>query len=99
MAKIYVSKNREPFDVPRGEAEEIKKYWMDETIPRNKKITFSYFTGTLGDIKSFDMRTEHSVSNETNKIEYELPTPELRVKQAELLKKYRPVWLDEAKTT
>lgn len=58
MSKIYVFKIREPFDVPREEAERIKNDWLDETIPRSRKVGFSYFTGVLGDIKSFDMRSD-----------------------------------------
>ena len=92
MAKIYVSKNREPFDVPRVEAEQIRKDWLDDKIPRNKKITFSYFTGELGDIKSFDMRSEREALTEVFE-SCELPTPELRKKQAELLEKYKPDFL------
>lgn len=98
MAKIFVNKNKEPFEVSRQEAEEIKKYWEDETIPRSKKITFGYFTGTLGDIKNFDMRSER-VDESTKKvgIEYEPITPELRKFQQEMMTKYRPAWIDEYK--
>lgn len=61
MAKIYIKSHKEPFDIPYKLAEQIKTDWLDDSIPRTKKISFSYFVGTLGDIKSFDMRSEREV--------------------------------------
>ena len=61
MAKIYAKSHREPFDVSYELAEKIKRDWMNDEVPRTTKISFSFFVGTLGDIKSFDMRTEREI--------------------------------------
>lgn len=58
MARIFIKSNREPFEVSLEVAKKLRNDWLNEEIPRTQKIAFRGFAGMLGDIKSFDMRTE-----------------------------------------
>jgi len=78
MAKIFIKKNKTPFDVSFLKAEAIKKDWMNKNIPRTQPIEIDYFAGTLGDIASFDMRGEYQATDNFEEIKYHEPSSEER---------------------
>ena len=88
MAKVFIKGNREPFDIPFEVAKEVERDWANDSLTRSKKVKFPGFAGTLGDIKSFDFRSEAKPSFANKNKQLEL-TPEQIIQRNELVRKTR----------